>query len=90
MSKLSSKDADALLSSGILSDKSIKEMENKGFVGKKRTAMQRVMKTADGKWVQPTLYWRGGKGTKLSKRQVEYLTKFEKLNKEYTTIRTNN
>lgn len=87
MSKLSGKDAEALVKSGMLSKKSVEAMENKGFVSKKRESVKRFMKTADGQWVSPTLYFRGGKNTKLSKRQNEFVNKFNSLLKEYTTIR---
>ena len=62
-------------------------MEKKGFVSKKRENTRRFVKTADGKWVEPMMYFRGGKNTKLSKRQNEFVNKFNSLLKEYTTIR---
>jgi|TARA_Y100000034_G_scaffold69568_1_gene83999 hypothetical protein len=86
MSKLSQKDADKLVESGILSDESIKEMQGSGFVSKKRTSTKRFMKTADGTWVSPMLYFRGGKNTKQSKKQNELVGKFNKLIEQYTTV----
>jgi hypothetical protein len=46
------------------------------------------MKTADGKFVEPQLYFRGAKGTKPSKKMEEFTTQYHKLIEKYTT--TNN
>ena len=89
MSKLSSKDADALMKSGILSVKSVEEMQGKGFISKKRTPVRKFMKTSDGKWVTPMLYFRGGKNTKLSKKQTEFVDKFNNLVNKYAVTKTN-
>ena len=62
-------DIEELKKAGVLSAKSTKELEKTGGISKKRSSMTRVLKTADGKWVTPTLYYRGGKGTRPSKKQ---------------------
>jgi uncharacterized alpha/beta hydrolase family protein len=43
------------------------------------------MQTKDGKWVIPTLYWRGARGTESSKHMIEFNEKFNTLINEYTT-----
>jgi hypothetical protein len=48
------------------------------------------MKTADGKFVEPSLYFRGAQGTKPSKKMTEFTTEYQKLLEKYTTIKTNN
>jgi len=88
MGKITAKDAEALKKSGILSTKSLTEMERKGMVSKTRVT-KRYIKTADGKWVEPSFYFRGGKSTKLSKRQVELVNKINNLVESYTTTRSN-
>ena len=62
-------DIEKLRAEGVLSKKSANELEKTGGVSKKGRTVIRVLKTADGKWVTPTLYYRGGKGTKPSKKQ---------------------
>ena len=86
MSKITQKDADALVSSGILSDKAREAMEGKGFVSKKRSTIRKFMKTADGKMVEPMFYFRGGKDTTNSKKQNEFITNYNTLVNEYATI----
>ena len=46
-----------------------------------------VLKTKDGKWVSPTLYFRGGTSVEPSKKMTEFRNKFNELLKEYTTVR---
>ena len=46
--------------------------------------IKRYIKTADGKWVQPMLYFRGGKGLKNSKEMNEFQEKYNALLEEYT------
>ena len=89
MSKLSQKDADALVSSGVLSDTAREAMVGKGFVSQKRSTIRRFMKTADGKMVEPMFYFRGGKDTTNSKRQNEFMTKYNALVTEYSTVKNN-
>ena len=61
-------------------------MKEKNLVAKNRTTIKRFMKTADGTWVSPMLYFRGGKNTKQSKKQNELVGKFNKLIEQYTTV----
>ena len=62
MGKLTVKDAEDLLKSEILSEESIAELQSKGMVSKQRQSAKRFIKTADNKWVEPKLYFRGAKG----------------------------
>ena len=88
MGKLSAKDADKLKKSGILSKKALDEMENKGLVSKGRTSVKRFIKTSEGKFVIPCLYFRGAKNTTPSKKMESFLADYEKLVEKYTTIKT--
>ena len=65
-------------------------MENKNLVAKNKSSIRRFMKTADGKFVEPSLYFRGAKGTKKSKKMTEFTTEYQKLLEKYTTTKTNN
>lgn len=82
-------DIEKLKKAGVLTKKSAAELEKTGGVSKKRTSVRRVIKTADGKWVTPTLYYRGGKNAKPSKKQLELTNKVNTLINEYTTERKN-
>ena len=87
MSKITVKDAEALQTSGILSEAAVTEMQDNGLVSKERTTVRRFMKTSDGKWVEPMLYFRGSKDTTKSKRMDSFVTEYNKLLEKYTTTR---
>jgi len=88
MGKLSAKDADKLKKSGILSKKALDEMETKGLVSKGRTSVKRFIKTSEGKFVTPCLYFRGAKNTTPSKKMQNFVSDYEKLVEKYTTTKT--
>ena len=89
MGKITVKDAGALVTSGVLSKAAVAEMEDKGLVSKERTTVRRFMKTADGKWVEPMLYFRGSKDTTKSKRMESFITEYNNLLEKYTTTKNN-
>ena len=89
MGKISQKDTQELVESGILSKKALSEMTDKGLVAKNKNAVRRFMKTADGKFVEPSLYFRGAKGTKPSKKMTEFTTEYQALLEKYTITKTN-
>jgi len=82
-------DIEKLKKAGVLTKKSADELEKSGGISKKRTSIRRVLKTADGKWVTPTLYYRGGKNAKPSKKQTELTNKINTLITKYTIERKN-
>jgi hypothetical protein len=88
MGKITVKDAEALQKSGILTEAAVNEMHNKGLVSKKRDdAIRRFIKTADGKWVEPMLYFRGSKNTTKSKNMKSFISEYNTLLEKYTTTR---
>ena len=89
MGKITVKDAGALVTSGVLSKAAVAEMEDKGLVSKERTTVRRFMKTSDGKWVEPMLYFRGSKDTTKSKRMESFITEYNNLLEKYTTTKNN-
>ena len=88
MGKLSAQDAAKLAKSGLLSKKALNEMENNGFVSKGRTSVKRFIKTSEGKFVTPCLYFRGAKNTTPSKKMENFVSDYEKLLEKYTTTKT--
>jgi len=90
MGKITVKDAEALQESGLLSDSAVAEMQSQGFVSKERNTVRRFFKTAEGQWVEPRLYFRGGKDTTKSKKMESFITEYNKLLEKYTTVRNTN
>ena len=90
MGKVSQKDTQDLIDSGVLSKKALSAMKEKNLVAKSRTTIKRFMKTADGKFVEPKLYFRGSTGTKPSKKMEEFTAAYHKLKEKYTTTKTDN
>jgi len=88
MGKLTVKEAEELRDKGILSNKAVVEMQKSGLVGTRRRGVRKYMKTADGKWVCPQLYFQGLNNSDYSKRMVEFREKFNELLNEYTTERS--
>ena len=89
MGKITKKDVNALKESGVLSDAAVAEVESKGLVSKNRkTSTKRFMKTDDGKFVTPFMYFRGGQNTKASKKMEEFTTAYNKLLEKYTFTQT--
>ena len=89
MGKITVKDAEALTNSGVLSKAALTEMQDQGLVSKERTIVRRFMKPADNVYVEPTLYFRGGKNTTKSKKMESFITEFNTLLEKYTTTKTN-
>ena len=79
MGKLSVNDVEALQSKGILNTKTVKEMQDEGLVSTRSRNTARYMKTADGKWVSPQLYFQGRKGAESSKKMLAFRTDFNTL-----------
>jgi len=85
MGKITKKNIDELRDSGVLSDKAVAEMEEKGLVTKsRRTTIKRFMKTADGKMVTPFMYFRGGQNAKPSQKMEKFTVEYNALVDKYT------
>jgi hypothetical protein len=86
MGKLTNQDVQTLEEAGVLDKDTVAGIREKGLAsGGRRTSTKRYMRTSDGKWVSPTLYWRGAKDTTPSKRMQEFSTKFGELLTEFAT-----
>ena len=84
MSKISLKAGEELVKNKIITEKTLQKMQASGAVSQRKMSIKRYIKTADGKWVQPMLYFRGGKGLKNSKEMNEFQEKYNALLEEYT------
>ena len=87
MGKLTVAEAEQLRKEGVLSDMAIKEMQDSGLVSSRKRNTRRYMKTANGTWVCPQLYFQGLNGNDYSKKMTEFREKFNSLLNEYTTVR---
>ena len=87
MGILTANDLESLQKAGIVNDKTARGIKEKGLASNSRRATKRFMETKDGKWVSPTLYFRGGTNAKPSTKMNEFKQKFNKLVSEYTTTK---
>ena len=90
MGKLTIAEAEQLKKDGVLTEGTIKEMQESGLVSRRQRNTRKYMKTASGTWVCPQLYFQGLNGSDYSKKMTEFRDKFNALVSEYTTIRTIN
>jgi len=89
MGKLSAKARDALLESGTLTPASVEELQKDGHISKAKQVVKKFIKTADGKWVEPKLYFRGGKNVQKSKKMESFISDYNDLLNKYTKTRNN-
>ena len=89
MGKITVKDAEALRTSGILTDATVSELQKVGVVSKDRTTIKFTFKTPENKLVEPCLYFRNAKGTTKSKKMQSFVTEYNSLLEKYATT-TNN
>ena len=90
MGKLTVADAEKLKKDGLLDDKTINQMQEEGLISKGRRSAKRYMKTSDGAWVSPQLYFQGVNGKKYSKKMDEFRTAFNTLVEKYATSKSTN
>jgi len=85
MGKITVKDAEALRTSGILTDATVSELQKVGIVSKDRTTIRFTFKTPENKLVEPCLYFRNAKGTTKSKKMQSFITEYNSLLEKYAT-----
>jgi hypothetical protein len=85
MGTITTEQAEKLTKSGVITDEVKTTLEKDGLISTRRSSKSWKMKTADGSWVFPTLYYRGGKGTTMSKKQISFNTEFNTLCEKYGT-----
>ena len=79
------KAVETIIENGKLSASAVKELKNSNSISTKRTSVKRYIKTANGTYVIPSLYFRGGKGLEPSKEMIKFQTEYDKLLTKYTT-----
>ena len=90
MGKLTTKEAENLHKEGLLTDETLKEMQDTGLVGRRTRNERRVIKNKNGGYVTPQLYFRGlSRDGEYSNKMTKFREKFNELVSEYTTTITN-
>ena len=89
MGKLTIKEAEDLQKSGVLSKKAVEGLQDKGLVSTRTRSNKRYIKTANGNFVSPQLYFQGIGKDKYSQEMNELKQKFNSLITEYTTTKNN-
>lgn len=90
MGKLTVADAEGLVKDGLLDDETVAKMQEEGLISKGRRSTKKYIKTKDGKWVSPQLYFQGVKGAEYSKKMNDFRNDFNELLNKYATTRNNN
>ena len=88
MGKIKQSDIDKLKEAGKLSASAEKSLKQTKSISKTSTTTRRFMKTKNGTFVSPSLYFRGGRGLEASEEMLKFQSEYDKLVNKYTT--TNN
>ena len=88
MGKIKQSDLDKLKEAGKLSTSAEKALKKTKSVSKKTTTTRRFIKTKNGTYVSPSLYFRGGRGLEPSDEMIKFQAEYDKLVTKYTTTNT--
>ena len=88
MGKIKQSDLDKLKEAGKLSASAEKALKKTKSVSKKTNTTRRFIKTKNGTYVSPSLYFRGGRGLEPSNEMIKFQAEYDKLVTKYTTTNT--
>ena len=88
MGKIKQSDLDKLKEAGKLSASAEKALKKTKSVSKKATTTRRFIKTKNGTYVSPSLYFRGGRGLEPSDEMIKFQAEYDKPVTKYTTTNT--
>ena len=71
MGKLTVKQAEELVNKGILDKGTLDTMQTEGLVSQRRNSTKRFIKTTEGTWVSPQLYFARLNGKTYSKKMTQ-------------------
>ncbi len=89
MGKLTVKQAEELVSKGILKKDTLESMQSEGLVSQRRNSTRRYIKTSEGTWVQPMFYFAGLKGKSASKKMNQLRDEINAVIDKHTVVRQN-
>jgi len=84
MGKLTLKQAESLVKEGVLDKETFNQMQTDGLISQGRGATRRYVKTEDGTWVSPMLYFAGLNGAKYSKGMLKLKSEVNKVIEKHT------
>ena len=87
MGKLTVKQAEELVNKGILDKGTLDTMQTEGLVSQRRNSTKRFIKTSEGTWVSPQLYFAGLDGKTYSKKMTELKNEVYNIFEKYTVLR---
>ena len=88
MGKIKQSDLDKLKEAGKLSASAEKALKKTKSVSKKTSTTRRFIKTKNGTYDSPSLYFRGGRGLEPSNEMIKFQAEYDKLVTKYTTTNT--
>jgi len=84
MGNLTETQAKKLVEKGVLDNETFNQMLADGLISEGRGATRRYVKTEDGTWVSPMLYFAGLSGAKYSKEMLKLKVEVNKVIKKHT------
>ena len=84
MGNLSLKLAEELVKDGVFTQSDLEKMQSDGLISAGRGTTRRYVKTGDGTWVSPMLYFAGLKGAKYSEKMTKLKMEVNKVIEKYT------
>ena len=87
MGKLKVSDANELLEKGIITEKTLIEMRDKGLVSTRSKSAERYIQSSNGSWVTPIFYYRGLGDGKYTQKMTELRTKVNEVIEKYTVTK---
>lgn len=88
MAKLTAADVERLQKEGVLNNKTVKSLKEKGLASSRRRGNKPYMKTKNNGWVSPQFYFQGIDGNEPSSKMVELKEKIRTLISEYSIKRS--
>tara|TARA_Y100000310_G_C20615514_1_gene780407 strand:+ start:323 stop:586 length:264 start_codon:yes stop_codon:yes gene_type:complete len=87
MGTLSVSQAENLIKKGILKEDTVESLQGEGVVSKRKRNTRKFMKTKQGNFVSPQIYFQGVNGDEYSKEMLTLKKQVQTLFDKYTTTK---
>ena len=87
MGKLTVENANELLKSEVITEETLKMMQDKGLVSTRSKSAERYIESSNGSWVTPIFYYRGLGDGKYTQKMTELRTEVNKVIEKYTVTK---
>lgn len=84
MGKMTLTEAEGFVKEGILSKTAVSKMQKAGLIGIRKRGVKRYIKTKEGTWVSPQLYFQGLNGKTYSEDMITLRQKVNDVIKKHT------